>query len=101
MPVPRAECWTRRAFLHGSTLAGTVGLLGLRTRGVAAEPPLETTRLRLTKVPSTCRAPQWVAEALLLAEGFTEVQYVKVELGGKGDRHLRARAGAGRAIPHR
>jgi NitT/TauT family transport system substrate-binding protein len=80
----RAEGWTRRAFLGGLTVAGTVGLLGLSTRRVAAEPPLETTRLKLTKVPSTCRAPQWVAEELLLAEGFTDVQYVKVEAGGKG-----------------
>jgi NitT/TauT family transport system substrate-binding protein len=79
----RAEGWTRRAFLGGLTVAGTVGLLGL-TRRVAAELPLETTRLRLTKVPSTCRAPQWVAEELLAAEGFTEVHYVKVEAGGKG-----------------
>jgi NitT/TauT family transport system substrate-binding protein len=73
-----------RAFLGGLTVAGTVGLLGLRTRRVAAVPPLETTRLRLTKVPSTCRAPQWVAEELLAAEGFTEVHYVEVEAGGKG-----------------
>jgi NitT/TauT family transport system substrate-binding protein len=80
----RAEGWTRRAFLGGLTVAGTVGLLGLRTRRVAAEPPPETTRLRLTKVPSTCRAPQWVAEELLAAEGFTEVHYVPVETGGKG-----------------
>jgi NitT/TauT family transport system substrate-binding protein len=80
----RAEGWTRRAFFGGLTVAGTVGLLGLRTRRVAAEPPPETTRLKLTKVPSTCRAPQWVAEELLLAEGFTDVQYVKVEAGGKG-----------------
>jgi len=33
-------------------------------------------------VPSICRAPQWVAGALLKAEGFTDVQYVAVESGG-------------------
>jgi NitT/TauT family transport system substrate-binding protein len=43
---------------------------------VAAEPPPETTRLRLPKTPGICVAPQFVAEELLHAEGFTEVQYV-------------------------
>ena len=33
----RAEGWTRRTFLRGLTLAGTAGLLGLRSRPVAAE----------------------------------------------------------------
>jgi NitT/TauT family transport system substrate-binding protein len=84
MSAQQAEEWTRRRFLGGLTVAGTVGFLGLWTRRVAAEPPPETTRLKLTKVPSTCRAPQWVAEELLSAEGFTDVQYVKVEAGGKG-----------------
>jgi NitT/TauT family transport system substrate-binding protein len=60
------------------------GLLGVHPRPVAAEPPPETTTLRLTKVPSTCRAPQWIAEELLAAEGFTDVQYVTVLTGGKG-----------------
>jgi NitT/TauT family transport system substrate-binding protein len=59
-------------------------MLGLSSSSVTAEPPPETTRLRLTKIPSTCRAPQWIAEELLLAEGFTEVHYVEVLTGGKG-----------------
>ena len=42
----------------------------------AAEPPPETTRLRLSKVPSICVAPQYVAEGLLRAEGFTQIDYV-------------------------
>jgi hypothetical protein len=75
---------SRRSFLRGLTLAGTAGLLGLRPRLVAAEPPPEVTTLRLTKVSSTCRAPQWIAEALPAAEGFTEVHYVPVGAGGKG-----------------
>ena len=55
--------------------AGTGALLGLRP-GVAAgdEPPPETTRLRIPWVPSTCRAPEWAAEDLLRAEGFTDVR---------------------------
>jgi NitT/TauT family transport system substrate-binding protein len=59
------------------TLAGTAGLLGLHTRRVAAEPPPETTRIRLVRVPSICQAPSYVAEALLHSEGFTEVHYLQ------------------------
>jgi NitT/TauT family transport system substrate-binding protein len=50
----RAEGWTRRRFLGGLTLAGTAGLLGLYSRPIAAEPPPETTRLRLLKVDTIC-----------------------------------------------
>jgi NitT/TauT family transport system substrate-binding protein len=57
------------------TLAGTAGLLGVPPKPVAAEPPPETTRLRLALTGSICQAPQFVAEALLRGEGFTEVQY--------------------------
>jgi NitT/TauT family transport system substrate-binding protein len=84
MHTQYAQQLSRRRFLRGVTLTGTAGLLGLSARRVAAEPPPETTRLRLTKLPSTCRAPQWVAKELLAAEGFTEVQYVKSLAGGKG-----------------
>src|SRR5499426_3128499 len=76
----RAEGWSRREFLAGLTLAGTAGLVGLHPRPVAAEPPPETTRIRLHKMAGICIAPQYVAEELLYAEGFTEVQYVEVEL---------------------
>jgi NitT/TauT family transport system substrate-binding protein len=75
----RAEGWTRRAFLGGVTLAGTAGLLGLHPGLVAAEPPPETTRIRLVQTPSMCQAPQYVAEELLRGEGFTEVVYLKKE----------------------
>jgi NitT/TauT family transport system substrate-binding protein len=72
----RAEGWTRRAFLNGLTLAGTAGLLGLHPRRVAAEPPPETTTLRLARTASICQAPQYVVEALFAAEGLTDVQFV-------------------------
>jgi NitT/TauT family transport system substrate-binding protein len=75
----RAEAWSRRAFLGGLSLAGTVGLLGLYPRPVAAEPPPETTRIRLAQTPSMCQAPQYVAEELLRGEGFTDVDYLKKE----------------------
>jgi len=69
--------WSRREFLSTATIAGTGALLGLRSELVAAEPPPETTRLRLDQVPSICRAPQYVAEDFFRAEGFTDVQYIK------------------------
>jgi len=49
---------------------------------MAAEPPPETTRIRLVSIPGVCVAPQYVAEELLRGEGFTDVQYVKLQLGG-------------------
>jgi NitT/TauT family transport system substrate-binding protein len=76
----RTEGWSRRAFLGGLTLVGTAGLLGLSPEPIAAEPPPETTRVRLHKMAGICIAPQYVAEELLHAEGFTEVQYVEVEV---------------------
>jgi NitT/TauT family transport system substrate-binding protein len=79
----RAEGWSRREFL-GITLAGTAGLLGLKLEPVAAEPPPETTTIRLVQTPGDlCMAPQYVAEQLLRDEGFTEVQYIKKD-GGRG-----------------
>jgi NitT/TauT family transport system substrate-binding protein len=79
MRAQHAESWTRRAFLGGVSLAGTAGLLGLYPRPVAAEPPPETTRIRLVQTPSMCQAPQYVAEELLRGEGFTDVDYLKKE----------------------
>ena len=73
-----ADGWNRREFL-GMTLAGTAGLLGLKPESFAAEPPPETTTLRLVKIPSICQAPQYVAEEFLKSEGFTDVQYLKKE----------------------
>jgi NitT/TauT family transport system substrate-binding protein len=76
MRAPQAEGWTRRRFIGGLTVAGTAGLLGLSSRPVAAEPPPETTTLRLFEGPVTCLAPQYVAQELLHGEGFTDVRYV-------------------------
>jgi NitT/TauT family transport system substrate-binding protein len=78
MSASHAARWSRREFLGSLTLVGTAGLLGLRSGAVIAEPPPETTRLRLYQVPGICTAPQYVAEDLLHLEGFTEVQYVPV-----------------------
>jgi NitT/TauT family transport system substrate-binding protein len=67
---------SRRRLVSGATAAGLVGLASLRARGVSAETPPETTRLRLVKIPSICQAPQYIADDLLRAEGFTDVQFV-------------------------
>lgn len=67
----------RRRFLAGMTAAG---LVGAPTR-VLAEPPPETTRIRLAKTPSICVAPQYVADELLRAEGFTDIAYVVAGAG--------------------
>jgi len=67
----------RRQFLSGVATAGTGMLLGLPTRSSGAEPPPETTRLRLAKVGAICVAPEYVAEELLRAEGFTDIEYVE------------------------
>lgn len=72
---------SRRAFLKGVTLAGTAGLLGLKPQRLAAEPPPETTTIRLVQSPVICFSPQFVAEELLTAEGFTDVQYIKAAAG--------------------
>ena len=53
---------TRREFLHGLTLASTAGVLGFGPRAVTAAPALETTTIRLVKIPTICQAPQYVAE---------------------------------------
>jgi NitT/TauT family transport system substrate-binding protein len=55
----------------------------------AAEPPPETTTLRLVQVPGDlCTAPKHVAEQLLRDEGFTDVQYLKIDDIRKFERAL-------------
>jgi NitT/TauT family transport system substrate-binding protein len=76
MSPQHARQFSRRQFLGEVTLAGTAGLLGLHPRPAAAEPPPETTTLRLARTASICQAPQYVVEALFAAEGFTDVQFV-------------------------
>ena len=72
----------RRAFLKGLSLAGTA--IGGRVTAAHAEPPPETTRIRIQDAPISCFAPLYLAEALLKAEGFTEVEYVKTPLAAGG-----------------
>jgi len=84
--MPKTQ--TRRRFLSTLSLAGGAGFVGA-PRARAAEGVLETTTVRLTKVAGICLAPQYVAEELLRAEGFTEIRYVDAPPGvlplGKAD----------------
>ena len=67
---------SRRAFLRTLGAVSAMPLFVARPRAASAEPPPETTRLRLGKYPSVCTAPQFVAEPLFQAEGFSDTQYV-------------------------
>lgn len=71
-----SDRFSRRKFVVSTSALGAASLFGL-SRTVAAEPPPETTRLRLIETPVICLAPQYLAEELLRAEGFTDVQYLK------------------------
>jgi NitT/TauT family transport system substrate-binding protein len=73
---------SRRRFLSQLGIAGVASMGGLASAGLysgsrsfAAEPPPEITTVTLEKIPGTCTAPQFIAEALLRAEGFTDVRY--------------------------
>jgi NitT/TauT family transport system substrate-binding protein len=70
------DLWSRRGFLTG---VAAMGAAGRHARSAAAEPPPETTTIRLVHGPSMCHAPQYVAEALLRAEGFAHVSYAKAD----------------------
>lgn len=74
---------SRRGFVRDMAVAGAAGALGIWGEAAAAEPPPETTRLRLVHGPSMCQAPQYIAEDLLRSEGFVDVRYTKKE-GVKG-----------------
>src|SRR5688572_14150075 len=70
------ESWDRRQLLRA---ASAFGLAGAVPAIQAAEPPLETKRIRLGRIDVAdvaCLSPIWVAEELLRAEGFEDVQYV-------------------------
>src|SRR5215472_6054572 len=67
----------RRRFIGG--IGAAAGASFLRPASVsAADGTLETTSVTLAKTPALCNAPQFIAEELLRAEGFTEVRFVEV-----------------------
>jgi NitT/TauT family transport system substrate-binding protein len=81
---------SRRDFLAGLSAAGAAGFLNARA-SLADEGLPETTTIRLRREPEPvrlvdqrvedpiCIAPQYVAEDLLRAEGFTDIRYVTVQ----------------------
>ena len=70
----------RRHFLAGLS-AAVASLAG--TSSASAEPPPETTKVRFPVFinASDCQAPMYVSEALLQAEGFTDVSFVSSGTG--------------------
>jgi NitT/TauT family transport system substrate-binding protein len=86
-----ATTQTRRRFMTNVAMAGAAGFVGA-PRVAAAQGALETTSVRLLK-PGICTAPQYVAEELLRADGFTDISY-----GDPGPRlELAAKVGHGEA----
>ena len=73
---------TRREFMRFTALAGAAGTLGVGRDALCAEPAPETKRVRIAHVANGCYAPQYLAEDLLRAEGFSDLQYVRIPTGG-------------------
>lgn len=64
----------REILLRASTITAASVLTLPRT--AVAEPPPEIRKVRLVSLPLICVAPIFIAEDLLRAEGFDEVEYV-------------------------
>ena len=66
---------SRRRFVATLSSAGAMSLIG-GGNSLSEDAPSETTTIRLIQNAGICVAPQYVADELLGAEGFTEIQYV-------------------------
>src|SRR6266478_1463508 len=71
---------SRRRFLATLAATGAAGLVG-PPNSSAQDGRLETTAIRIAKIAGICIAPQYIAEELLRAEGFTDIRYVLTEPG--------------------
>lgn len=71
----------RRNFLTGSAALGASSLLAI-SQSASAEPPPETKKIRLVRIPAICIAPEYLAEELLRLEGFSDVEYVEMDRSG-------------------
>jgi len=79
----RTEGVISRREVVGGLAAGAVGLVAGWPKPADAEPPPETTRLRVSQfVGGLCAVPQYVAKELFISEGFTDMQYVPVTPAG-------------------
>ena len=85
MKEQQPNSWNRRDFITSSFAVGAGAYLGflISPPMAAAEPPPETTTLKLRVWKPACWAPIYVAETLLRAEGFTDIQYVWAPGGQK------------------
>jgi NitT/TauT family transport system substrate-binding protein len=77
MPITQS----RRHFL-ATLLSGAALRLARPSEAFAAEGPPETTTVRFARIPGICNAPQYVAEELLQAEGFSDIRYVDLPAAG-------------------
>jgi NitT/TauT family transport system substrate-binding protein len=71
---------SRRRLLATLSSAAGVSLIG-SPNVFAQQAPPETTTVRIAKIAGICIAPQYVADELLRAEGFTDIRYVAVDAG--------------------
>jgi NitT/TauT family transport system substrate-binding protein len=78
---------SRRRFLTTLSSVGVASLIGAPDSD-AQDARLETTTVRIAKIASICIAPQYVADDLLRAEGFTDIRYVLTEPGTSSARAL-------------
>ena len=68
----------RRSFITSASALGVASILRV-PRLSAAELPPETKKIRLVHGPFVCFAPLYLSEDLLRLEGFTEVEYIKID----------------------
>jgi NitT/TauT family transport system substrate-binding protein len=64
-----------------TAIGGVAAWLTDHSPSVAADGSLETTKIRLSQIAGICVAPQYIAEELLRAEGFNDVEYVHAPRG--------------------
>ena len=75
---------TRRDLFVAGACAASTALFwsaAARLRAEGADPPPETTTIRLAKNPTICIAPQYVVSDLLNAEGFANIVYIESDAG--------------------
>jgi len=68
---------SRRTFLQQTSALGAASFLGVAKES-RAEPPPEVRKIRVVLAEAMCLAPQYIAEEMLLAEGFDEIEYVPI-----------------------
>lgn len=74
----------RRALVRAIAALG-IASFAQRSSQAREEAPPEIRRIRLVRASALCLAPQYIAQALLKAEGFTDVEYVEITGGNVVD----------------